>query len=125
MTGLCLALGAAVVALGADMAELRWTHSVQKTEWREVWRATPEGLRLEHAAVQGSGAGMEPGENAVLENGFWVWRPQRPPQPEMILTRSGFTGSDWHICINGACRAVGSYFPGSASDQDAKLKPCP
>jgi hypothetical protein len=125
MSGLCLALGAAIAVLGADMAELRWTHSVQKTEWRETWRATPAGLQLELAAVQGSGAGMEPGDGATLENGFWIWRPQRPAQPELILTRSGYTGSDWQICIKGNCRAVGSYFPGSAPDQNMILKPCP
>lgn len=125
MPGLCLVLGAAMVALGVDATELRWTHSVQKTEWRESWRATSAGLQLERAAVQGSGAGMEPGEGARLENGFWVWRPQRPPQPELILTRSGYTGADWQICIKGSCRDVGRYFPDSAPDQDAILKPCP
>jgi hypothetical protein len=125
MPALCLALGTAIAALGADVAELRWTHSVQKTEWRETWRATGDGLRIERAAVQSSGAGMEPGEGAMLERGFWVWRPQRPPQPEMILTRSGFTGSDWQICIDGVCRTVGSYFPGSAPDENVTLRPCP
>ncbi|HLT78649.1 MAG TPA: DUF1850 domain-containing protein, partial [Ferrovibrio sp.] len=76
MPALCLTVGAAIVALGVQSAELRWTHSVQKTEWRETWRAVVDGIRLEQAAVQSSGAGMEPGPDAVLREGFWVWRPK-------------------------------------------------
>lgn len=117
-------MGAAVVALNAATADLRWTHSVQKTEWRETWRATQAGLQLLQSAVQSSGAGMDPGEDAVFRDGFWVWRPDLPPQPELILTRSSFTGSDWRICIDGQCREVGSYFSGIAADQAVNLRPC-
>ena len=125
MAALCLMLGAAAVALGADTADLRWIHSVQKTEWRETWRASPEGLQLEQAAVQGSGAGMDPGADAVLRDGFWVWRPKLPPQAELVLTRSPYTGNDWTICPAGhGCRPLGSYFPGVAADQAVTLKPC-
>lgn len=125
MPGLCLALGAAVVALGAGTADLRWTHSVQKTEWRETWQASADGLHLRSAAVQGSGAGMEPGEGAVLRDGFWTWQPQRPAIAELPLTRSPFTGADWQVCVAGQCRALGSYFPGTAPDQTIRLRPCP
>lgn len=125
MAGLCLAVGAAVVALGVNIADLRWTHSVQKTEWRETWLATTQGLRLEQAAVQGSGAGMDPGEGAVLRDGFWVWQPKLPVQSELVLTRSLYTGSDWNICTaQSGCRPLGSYFPGIAADQAITLKPC-
>lgn len=126
MAGLCLAIGAAVVALGVDVADLRWAHSVQKTEWRETWRATSGGLRVEEAAVQGSGAGMDPGADAVLRDGFWVWRPTLPPQSELVLTRSPYTGGDWAICAaKERCRPLGSYFPDIAADQAVTLKPCP
>lgn len=124
MSGLCLALGAAVVALGVNTADLRWTHSVQKTEWRETWRSVSQGVRLEQAAVQSSGAGMEPGPDAVLRDGFWVWQPKLPAQPELILTRSLYTGSDWQICVKAGCRPLGSYFPGIAPDQAITLKAC-
>lgn len=124
MPGLCLALGAAIVALNTATADLRWTHSVQKTEWRETWQATAAGLQLLQSAVQSSGAGMDPGENAVLRDGFWMWKPDLPPQPELILTRSPFTGSDWRICIADECRDLGSYFRSIAADQAVTLKPC-
>lgn len=124
MPALCLTVGAAIVALGVQSAELRWTHSVQKTEWRETWRAVVDGIRLEQAAVQSSGAGMEPGPDAVLREGFWVWRPKLPVQPELVLTRSPFTGSDWQICVGTGCRPLGSYFPAAAPDQAITLKAC-
>lgn len=125
MAGLCLALGAVIVALGSDAAELRWTHSVQKTQWREHWRATENSLVLDQAAVQSSGAGMEPGENAVLRDGFWIWRPSLPPQKAVTLTRSPFTGEDWQICVpDSGCRPVGSYFTDIAPDQAVTLQPC-
>jgi len=124
MIGLCLAVGATLVALHTDTVDLRWKHSVQKTEWRETWQATGKGLQVLHAGVQSSGAGMDPGPNARLVNGFWVWTPALPPQPDLILTRSPYTGGDWHICIKGKCRDAGSYFPGIAIDQAVTLKPC-
>lgn len=110
---LCLAAGALVVALGADEITLRWRHSVQKTLWEEVWRATPEGLVLAEARVEGSGAGMEPPEGAALRDGFWRWRPGLPAQREIVMRRSGAT-ADWQLCIAGACRPMGDYLPEDA-----------
>ncbi|MEK9968751.1 MAG: DUF1850 domain-containing protein [Ferrovibrio sp.] len=124
MAGLCLALGAAVVALGVNQVELRWTHSVQKSEWREQWSVTAAGLVLQQAAVQSSGAGMDPGEDAVMRDGFWVWRPALPPQPELILTRSPYTPGDWHLCTAAGCHDLGGYFPGIAADQAVTMRPC-
>jgi hypothetical protein len=48
---------------------LVWTHSVERTEWRESWRVTPAGLVLTEARVKGSGAGMEPATDAVWIDG--------------------------------------------------------
>ncbi|WP_374634628.1 DUF1850 domain-containing protein [Ferrovibrio sp.] len=124
MLGLCLALGGALVALNTSQAELHWTHSVQKTAWHEIWRATPDGLLLTRAAVQGSGAGMEPGEDAVLKDGFWVWSPKRAPIAELPLTRSDYTGADWSICVGGACQPLGRFFPDAPSDATITLKTC-
>ena len=124
MLSLCLALSGAVVSLNVAQAELHWTHSVQKTAWHETWRATPQGLLLAQAAVQSSGAGMEPGEDAVLKDGYWVWAPKRAPIQALPLTRSTYTGADWSICIDGACRTLGSYFPKAAADATITLKTC-
>lgn len=108
----CLAAGGVVVRLAAAFT-LAWTHSVQKSEWQEDWRATPSGLVLEEVRVQGSGAGMEPPEGAVLRNGFYIARPALPPQTEVLLRRSGAT-ADWRICMDGTCREMGTLLPPEA-----------
>lgn len=101
----CLVAGALSVPLGPE-ATLVWTHSVERTEWAEVWRATPGGLVLAEASVAGSGAGMEPPEGARREAGAWRWTPALPPLPAVVLRRSGAT-ADWRVCTAGRCRVMG------------------
>jgi len=110
---LCLAAGALVVALNSDEIVLAWRHSVQKTRWEEVWRATPAGIVLTEARVEGSGAGMDPPDGARLENGFWRWTPALPPQREIVLRRSGAT-ADWQVCVRSTCRPMGDLLPAEA-----------
>lgn len=117
---LCLLSGAAVLlTLAAPEITLSWRHSVEHVEWREDWRAGPGGLRLIRAAVRGSGAGMEPGEGARLDNGWWVWAPDGPEVPELWLASSGATGTGWTLCSAGECHEVGKT-PGQA----LRLAPC-
>jgi len=99
-------VGAKAVTLASGLFTLAWTHSVEGTEWREDWRVAPGGLVLVEARVKGSGAGMEPGEGARLEQGWWVWRPGLPPLPELALARSGATTAPWRLCADGACAAL-------------------
>ncbi|HEV7435661.1 MAG TPA: DUF1850 domain-containing protein [Pseudorhizobium sp.] len=104
---LCILAGGKMMTLAASVFTLSWTHSVQKTEWREAWAVTPAGLQLTEAAVKGSGAGMEPGEDAVLKAGWWVWAPTLPPQPSIRLAASGLTPSAWRLCHSGGCLDLG------------------
>ena len=108
----CLVAGATVVRLAAAIT-LAWTHSVQKSTWQEDWRATPAGLVLDGVRVQGSGAGMEPPEGAVLEGSFYVSHPALAPQREVILRRSGAT-DDWRVCIADSCRPMAEFLPPEA-----------
>lgn len=116
----CLMVGAAVLTLAAPDFTLTWRHSVEKVEWRETWRVEAEGLRLVAAAVKGSGAGMEPGDGARLEAGWWVWSPDLPPVARLALAASGATGAGWQLCDGGGCREIGAE-PGTA----VVLTPCP
>ena len=124
MTGLCLGAGAAVAWLAVQSFTLAWTHTVEKTEWQEDWRVTPAGLVLVESRIQGSGAGMEPPEGARLEGGFWRYRPDLPPIPELRLARSA-VASDWRLCFEGSCRPLGALLPPAAGDAPASLRPCP
>jgi len=108
----CLIAGAVMVRLAAAFT-LAWTHSVQKTAWEEDWQATPAGLVLQEIRMEGSGAGMEPPEDAVLKGGRYVAHPVRPPLPQLVLRRSGAT-ADWRICTEGRCRPIGDLVPAGA-----------
>lgn len=95
----CLMAGAVAIALGPGGSfSLEWTHSVEKVTWHEDWQVTPDGLTPLRAAIKGSGAGMEPGPDARLKDGWLVWRPKAPPVRELALAASGATGGGWRLC---------------------------
>lgn len=105
---ICVAVAGKTIALAGLSFTLSWTHSVEKVEWRERWTQTVEGLVLTEAAVKGSGAGMEPGEDAVLTDGWWVWRPRLAAQPQLVLAASGATVSPWRLCSGETCHDIGA-----------------
>jgi hypothetical protein len=116
---LCVLAAGKVAVIAATSFTLSWTHSVEKVEWRETYRVTGAGLRLEQAAVKGSGAGMEPGPAAVLQNGWWVWQPKIEPLPRLSLAASGATVSGWRLCHQDGCLTLGE----QAGD-GVVVKPC-
>lgn len=115
---LCV-LGAETLRLAATAFTLAWSHSVEHLRWEEDWRVTPAGLVLVEARVRGSGAGMEPPADARLEDGWWVYTPALPPQPELVLAASGATGAGWTICVAGSCHTLGA-----APGAPLHLRPC-
>ena len=117
--GLCLLAGGKTTVIAASIFTLSWTHSVQKTEWRETWKVTAAGLKLTEAAVESSGAGMEPGPDAILKDGWWVWAPKLPAQPQLTLAASGATGGGWTLCHGRGCIQIGE-----KAGEAAVLTPC-
>ncbi|KPL55325.1 hypothetical protein ABB55_26390 [Prosthecomicrobium hirschii] len=120
---ICLLAGTRSAVAAAELVTLVWTHSVEKVEWRETWAATPAGLVAVEARVKGSGAGMEPGPEARLVDGWWVWRPDLPPQATLSLARSGVV-ADWRLCSHHACMAPVDLLPGLAADEPVRLAVC-
>lgn len=116
---LCIAIAATVLTIPATAFSLSWVHSVEKVEWREEWAVTRAGLELRQARVKGSGAGMEPGEGAVLDDGWWRWTPSLAPIPELRLASSGKTPGGWTLCHSGGCLTLGT-----APGDDAVLSAC-
>ena len=106
---LCLASAGVVKALALAAFTLVWTHSIEKVDWQEDWRITPDGLLLVQARVKGFGAGMEPPSDARLIDGWFVWQPQRPPMPQLVLGNSGAAG-EWRLCSDGKCRTLSDIF---------------
>lgn len=125
MSGLCImALGGAVLAaLPGPSFTLSWTHSVEKTEWRESWRIADGRLVAEEARVKGAGAGMEPPADARLADGWLVWRPALPPQERVVLAASSFTG-DHTLCAGSGCRTLSEWTGGRISGP-LELRVCP
>ncbi|TDH35941.1 DUF1850 domain-containing protein [Pseudohoeflea suaedae] len=106
--GLCIASAGKTVFVAATAFSLSWVHSVERTEWREDWVVSDQALVLTQARVKGSGAGMDPGPGARLDDGWWIWEPALPPQPDMRLAASGATVSAWELCHAKGCLALGA-----------------
>ena len=106
---LCLALAGMVKTLSIAAFTLVWTHSIEKVDWQEDWRVTPQGLLLTQARVKGFGAGMEPPPEARLVHGWFQWRPERGPMPQVVLANSGAAG-EWRLCHDGNCKTLSDIF---------------
>src|SRR5207302_8469497 len=94
---LCLASAGVVKMLSIAAFTLAWTHSIEKIDWQEDWRVTPQGLELVQARVKGSGAGMEPPPGARLGHGWVQWQPKRAAMPEVTVGKFGAAG-EWRLC---------------------------
>ena len=95
---ICILSAGKTITIAASAFTLAWTHSVEKTRWEEHWRAGPEGLTVTEGRIEGSGAGMEPPDNARLEGGAYVYALDRAPVPKLVLAASGATGGGWQLC---------------------------
>ena len=116
MTG-CLTVGTTLLHLALGSFTLSWTHSVEHVAWQEDWRINGHMLTLERSRLKGSGAGMEPGPDAVLKDGWWV-SAGHLEVPALMLAASGATGAGWTLCADGQCRVIGA-------DRAAPIKVAP
>lgn len=119
----CFAVGGVTKMLQAAAFTLIWTHSVQKSDWQEDWRVTPDGLMLVEARVQGSGAGIDPPADARLVDGWWRWRPQPVPRSEVVLSHSDVAG-DWRICTAGRCRTLADILGPASAVGAVSMRSC-
>lgn len=119
----CLLEGTKVVVIAAHAFTLAWTHTVEKTGWEEDWRLQPDDnvLVLETARIKGSGAGMEPPDDARLVGGWWQYHPKDRRLEELRLANFGGAAGAWRICADGACRELPST-TGSAAEY--LIQPC-
>jgi hypothetical protein len=106
---LCLASAGVIKTLSIAAFTLAWTHSIEKSEWQEDWRVTPQGLELAQARIKGFGAGMEPPPDARLVDGWFQWQPKQAPMPEVVLGNSGAAG-EWRLCTDGKCKTLSDIF---------------
>lgn len=120
---LCLASAGVVKSLSVAAFMLVWTHSIEKIEWQEDWRVTPQGLEIVEARVKGSGAGMEPPPEARLRDGWFHWQPRLAALPEVALGNSGLAG-EWRICAAGTCRTLSDLLGRPAGTDVTVMRAC-
>ena len=120
---LCLISAGVTKTLVVAAFTLVWTHSIEKIDWRENWRVTPQGLELVEARVKGSGAGMEPPPEARLVDGWFVWQPHRVPMPEVVLGNSGKAG-EWRLCTKGTCRTLSTILGHDVGPHPTTMRAC-
>ena len=108
---LCLAAGAVSAVLAINSFTLAWMHSIERVRWEEDWRVAGEQLQIVAARIKGSGAGMEPPDDAVLQGGAWHYRPRVAAMDRLTLAHSPYT-TGYELCTDGACRMLTDYLPG-------------
>ena len=112
MSALCLAAGGEVIRVAALTFTLAWTHTIERTAWEEDWRVEPAALVLVEARVKGTGAGMEPPEDARFDGTWWRWAPGLT-LASVTLRRAPEAG-DWRLCTAAGCRRFGDLLPAGA-----------
>jgi hypothetical protein len=121
---LCLAAAGVTLRIAAAAFTLAWSHTVEHQPWQEDWRVVDGRLVLDTVRVKGSGAGMEPPEDARLVDGWYVWRPAGETRESIVLRRAGEVPGDWQLCPAGeACAPLGDLV-GAAADP-VTLSACP
>ena len=117
--GICLswaALSGPAVWVPGEHFTLAWTHSIEKVRWEEdysvQWRGQPASpvLIATEARIRGSGAGMEPPSEAVLQGGLWRYAPSVREPEALPLTRSVYT-ADFERCDAQGCRPLSDWLP--------------
>jgi hypothetical protein len=127
MSGFCFGVAFTLVqaTIPAPTMTLAWTHSVEKIRWEEDYAIRNNRLVLTAARVQGTGAGMEPGENAVRRGDWWEYHPEVAPLPSVTLAHSDFT-DDYSVCANGKCQKLKELLGKSANpERPIDFFPCP
>ena len=97
---LCVLIaGKSAACIAGLLFSLSWTHSIEKTQWIEHWQVDGGQLVLRETFVKGSGAGIDPAPNAVLEKGWYRWKPLQPVALESLsLANSELTPDNWMLC---------------------------
>ena len=113
LPALCLVAGLFHASIPLRAFTLRWQHSIEKIEWAEDYEVVGALLHLSQARIRGSGAGMEPPDDAVLVDGVWHYSLADPWRREVVLARSEFV-PDYELCIDGQWHRMSDWIPVSA-----------
>lgn len=110
-----------MASVPASHFTLRWRHSIEKIWWEEDYTVAGDWLVITGAHIRGSGAGMEPPPNAVLQGNVWHYELDDPWRKEVVLARSTYV-QDYDLCIAGRCRPLSDWIPVAAGP--TTMQPC-
>ncbi|RID99034.1 DUF1850 domain-containing protein [Simplicispira hankyongi] len=113
LAALCMAAGALTLSLPVTHFTLRWQHSIEKIAWEEDYTVAGPWLAITGARIRGSGAGMDPPDNAWLDHGVWHYTLADPWRKEITLARSPYV-RDYDLCMRGKCTPLYHWIPVSA-----------
>lgn len=123
--------GKSAACLAGLLFSLSWTHSIEKTKWIEHWQVQNEQLVLQETFVKGSGAGIDPAPTAVLDNGWYRWKPlQAVELSSLSLANSELTPDNWMLCaLDSVTHETGECIDFSKFEdrgvESFTIKPCP
>ena len=120
---LCLTAGVVSAVLAINSFTLAWMHSIERVRWEEDWRVDAGQLQIVAARIKGSGAGMEPPDDAVLQGGAWHYRPRVAAMDRLTLAHSPYTAG-YELCTGGSCRLLADYLPGIGESATIVLAAC-
>src|SRR5690554_83123 len=118
--GVCLSLASMpyvpALFLPVQAFTLAWEHSIEHVRWEEDYKI--EALNKEPGAqliavaarIKGSGAGMEPPDNAKLHNGWYEYPPTNSKPAILRLMRSEYT-PDYEWCSQGGSQPLSALMP--------------
>jgi hypothetical protein len=106
----CLSAPGHAVRIPADRFTLVWQHSIEKIDWEEDYVVAGPWLYLSGARIRGTGAGMEPPDDAMLVDGIYVYRPAERWYRSLNLARSDFV-QDYRLCVAGSCKPMSTWIP--------------
>ncbi|MEQ9108900.1 MAG: DUF1850 domain-containing protein [Limnobacter sp.] len=123
--------GKSAACLAGLLFSLSWTHSIEKTKWIEHWQVQNEQLVLQETFVKGSGAGIDPAPTAVLEAGWYRWKPlQTVELSSLSLANSELTPDNWMLCaLDSVTHETGECIDFAKFEdrgvESFTIKPCP
>ena len=120
---ICLAAGTLVATLAVNNFTLAWMHSIEKVRWEEDWHTETGALVIDQARIRGTGAGMEPPENAVLEDGVWHYQPAKIRHEVLRLTHSPYVRG-YEFCSGGQCQPLVDLLPGIDNNVVIDIRQC-
>ena len=113
VASLCLTASDVRASIPAERFTLVWRHSIEKVDWEEDYVVAGAWLYLSGARIRGSGAGMEPTDDAQRVGGIYVYRPAQRWFRALDVARSDFA-QDYRICVDGICKPMSTWIPVSA-----------